>query len=454
MKGELTGRLLQALPPTEVVVDPDIIAGYASDEARFCEVGAAAVLVRARSLESVVSALRIASELGVPVVPRGAGTGLAGGANAQDGCLLLCLERMDAILAIDPLARTARVQAGVLNGALDKAVAEHGLMYAPDPASRDISTIGGNVATNAGGACCVKYGVTGDHVLALVAVLADGTVIRTGTPTRKDVAGLDLKRLLVGSEGTLAVIVEVTVRLLPRRPALGTLLAFFDDLGATGESIVELAHAGRLSTLEVMDRTTIGAVEAMMPMDLDTEAAAVVLAQVDTVDAGDVLTWAEGVCEAHGATLVMVTDDRAEGEQLMAVRKAALPALERLGHWLLDDVAVPVPAIPDLLQLCARIAEDRGVTVGTFGHAGDGNLHPTLVYDGHDPQAEAAARAAFREIVDGALALGGTITGEHGVGQLKRDFARACLGDAELALMRGIKAVFDPAGILNPGRGF
>ncbi|MCB9744411.1 MAG: FAD-binding protein, partial [Alphaproteobacteria bacterium] len=427
---------------------------YAQDQARFCEVGRAAALVRARSVESVVATLRVASATGTPVVPRGAGTGLAGGANALDGCVLLSLERMDQVLSLDPAARTARVQAGVLNQSLDEAARAHGLMYAPDPASRAISTIGGNVATNAGGACCLKYGVTGDHVLQLKAVLADGALIELGAATRKDVAGLDLKRLLIGSEGTLAVIVEVGVRLLPRRPAQGTLLAFFDRLDAAGRAIVALQAPERLSKLEVMDQTTLRAVEALRPVGLDTDAAALVLAQDDSADAEATLAWAEATAEAHGASLVMTTLDEDEGAQLMAVRSAALPALERLGSWLLDDVAVPVPRLPELLTLCAAAAEGRPVTVGTFGHAGDGNLHPTLVYDGQDPEAEAQARAAFQEIIEGALALGGSVTGEHGVGQLKRAALRRALGARELALMQGIKQVFDPAGILNPGRGY
>ena len=454
MSASVLERLAAALPAAELVTSRDTILGYSKDEARFCAAGQALALVRARSVQTVIDTLKIAWEAGTPVVSRGAGTGLAGGANALEGCVMLSLERMDQILELDPEAQRARVQAGVLGGALDRAAAEHGLMYAPDPASREISTIGGNVATNAGGACCLKYGVTGDHVLAVRAVLADGRVIQTGAITRKDVAGLDLKRLLVGSEGTLAVIVEVTVRLLPRAPARGTFLAFFDDLESAGRSIVALARGGRLSTLEVMDRMTLAAVEALRPMDLDTSAAAVVLGQVDTVDAEAVLAWAETVCEGHGASSVLTTDDADEGEQLMAVRKAALPALEKLGHWLLDDVAVPITAIPALLALCAAAGQEHQVTVGTFGHAGDGNLHPTLVYDGLDPDAERRAYAAFEQIVAGALALGGTVTGEHGVGQLKRPFLHGALGATERELMEGIKRVFDPRGILNPGRGF
>ncbi len=454
MTAAVVERLAQALPAAELVTDPDTMASYAADQARFCAIGAPAALVRARSVDTVQAVLRVASALGVAVVARGAGTGLAGGANALDGCIVLSLEKLDGILDLDPDARTARVQAGVFNGVLDAAARQHGLRYAPDPASRHISTIGGNIATNAGGACCLKYGVTGDHVQMIRAVLADGDIIEVGSRTRKDVAGLDLKRLLIGSEGTLAVIVEATVGLLPVQPACGTMLAFFDDLRATGELIVQLQRSGRFSTLEIMDRTTIAAVEAMRPMDLDTSAAAVVLAQADTADAEDALAWAEQEADARGASFVMVTLDPDEGDTLMKVRSGALPALERQGQWLLDDVAVPVPQIPALLELCAAAGQRHGVTVGTFGHAGDGNLHPTLVYDGLDAAAEAAAYAAFSEIIDGAIALGGSVTGEHGIGQLKRTHLARAIGTRELALMHGIKAAFDPKGILNPGRGF
>lgn len=444
--------LAAALPRGELITDPDIIEAYARDQAGLCASGRAVAVVLARSIETVQAALRCAHEAGTPVVTRGAGTGLSGGANAVDGGIVLSLERLDQILHIDPEARLARVQPGVLNGALDAAARAVGLMYAPDPASRDICSIGGNVATNAGGACCLKYGVTGDHVARLEAVLADGSRICAGTNTVKDVAGLDLKRLLVGSEGTLAVIVEVTCRLLPLRAAGGTLAAFFPTMAAAGRAIVALEATKNLSKLEVMDRTTVHAVDDLTRMELDRDAAAMVLAQADGADAQAVIEAAERLCEAHGASYVAVTSDEAEGRLLMQARSAALPALEKLGQCLLDDVAVPVPKIPELLALCAAAAQ--GVTIGTFGHAGDGNLHPTIVYDAKDPASVRAAEQAFERIIEGALALGGSVTGEHGVGTLKRRHLAQMLGARELELMRGIKAVFDPRGILNPGKGF
>lgn len=451
---DIAGALAARLPTDEVATDADVLAAYSRDQAGFCDAGRAAVLVMPRSVDSVVATLKLANETGTPVVTRGAGSGLSGGANAIDGCIILSLHRMDRLLELDATGGFARVEPGILNATLDAHAREHGLMYAPDPSSRDISSIGGNVATNAGGACCLKYGVTGDHVMALQAVLADGSVIRTGAATRKNVAGLDLNRLLVGSEGTLAVIVEVTVRLLPAQPQAGTLVAFFPSLVQAGEAIVGLQGRHNLARLEIMDQATVRAVEAMMPMELDTGAAAMIIAEADTSDRESVLAEAERVCQTAGADFVMTTLDEAEGALLMKARYAALPALEKLGHCLLDDVAVPIRAIPDLLEACNRIADQRGVQVATFGHAGDGNLHPTIIYDAHSPDAVRAAEAAFDDIVAAALELGGTITGEHGVGSLKRRFVERMVGRREQELMHGIKAVFDPAGILNPGRGY
>lgn len=443
--------LCERLPSGEVVVDEDILTTYARDQAPTANAGHPAALVRARSVDTVVTTLRLATEHEVPVVVRGAGTGLSGGANAVDGCIVLCLERMNRILEIDAAAGLARVEPGVINQHLDEAARELGLTYAPDPASRDISTLGGNVATNAGGACCVKYGVTGDHIAGLKAVLPSGEVISTGGAALKNVAGLDLQRLLIGSEGTLAVVVEITARLLPRKDKVGTLVAFFDQLDDAGRAIVELAQPRNLAKLEVMDQVTVQAVEALLHMELDTSAAALLLAQADGGDAEAVLQQAQEVCERTGASLFYATFDEAEGRMFFQARSAALPALEKKGRWLLDDVAVPVAAIPALLAACQQAAVDHGVLVGTFGHAGDGNLHPTLVYgDGE----EAAAMAAFEQILHAAVALGGTITGEHGVGSLKRPYLEGMVGPTSLRLMRGIKAVFDPLGILNPGKGY
>ncbi len=447
------GALRAALGGCPVETDADVLEAYARDQAPFAPAGRAAALVRARSVDDVVAVLRFADGRGVPVVTRGAGTGLAGGANATDGCVVLSVAGLDAIASIDEATRTAVVGPGVLNGALAAEAAARGLFYAPDPASRAISTIGGNIATNAGGACCLKYGVTGDHVAALKVALADGTIVSTGALTAKNVAGLDLTRLFVGSEGTLGVIVEATVRLLRRPRPASTLLASFETLEGAARAIVALEASLDLSLLEVMDRVTVGAVEAMTNMGLDASAAALVLAQSDAEGAPAALARGEALCREHGARDVACTDDPDEGRMLLAARRLALPALERLGATLLDDVAVPRPAIPAMVARVQQIAARRGLVIGTFGHAGDGNLHPTVVFD-RSPASLAAAHAAFDEIVFAAVELGGTITGEHGVGSLKTRHLGAMVGEAERALMRRVKAAFDPKGILNPGKAY
>jgi glycolate oxidase subunit GlcD len=449
-----TDALGSTLSPGALHTDPDVLESFSRDNAPLAPAGTAAALVRARSVDDVVATLRFANERRIPVVTRAAGTGLAGGANAVDGCIVLSVAALDRILRVDAAGRIAVVEPGVLNGTLAAEAAARGLHYAPDPASRDISTIGGNIATNAGGACCLKYGVTGDHVAALEVVLADGTRIRTGALPRKNVAGLDLTRLVVGSEGTLGVIVEATVRLLRAPRPASTLAAFFDTLRGAAEAIVAMEAAADLSLLEVMDRATVTAVNDLTRMDLDTSAAALVIAQSDAADAAATIVRCEGLCREHGARDVVCTDDPAEGNLLLGARRMALPALERLGTTLLDDVAVPKPAIPAMLERIHGIAERHALLIGTFGHAGDGNLHPTIVFRGPDPESRALAQAAFDEILRGAVELGGTIAGEHGIGSLKRAHLPSMVGDAERALMGRIKRAFDPRGILNPHKAF
>jgi glycolate oxidase len=301
----------------------------------------------------------------------------------------------------------------------------------------------------------VKYGVTRDHVLGLEVVLADGTVLETGRRTIKGVAGLDLTSLFVGSEGTLGIVTRARLRLRPVPPPASTLVAFFGTLGAAGRAVVDLVRGGTdLSLLEILDRTTIEAVEGWRRMDLDTEAAALLLVQVDApAPAGaSVIQRAAATCEAAGATDTALTDDPVEGEALLEARRLAYPALERLGATLLDDVAVPRSRIPDLIDGIEAIAGRRGVTIGTFGHAGDGNLHPTVVVPHGDEEARVRGLAAFGDVVRTALDLGGTITGEHGVGALKRDWLEREVGTECLRIQRAVKATLDPAGLLNPGR--
>lgn len=445
-------RLAEVVGAGRVTTDPDIIASYSRDQAATAESGRADALVRARSIEDVVATMRFASDQNISVVTRAAGTGLSGGANALDGGIILSVLALNEIIDLD--ARLARVQAGVLNGDLARAVKGHGLFYAPDPASRDISTIGGNIATNAGGACCLKYGVTGDHVLSLKVVMANGDRIETGCNAVKNVAGLDLTSLLVGSEGTLGIIVEACVALRPLPPPASTLVAFFDTMQDAGAAIAKMEIGVSPSLIEIMDRSTVTAVENLTHMELDTSAAAMVLVQCDSRDASGDIERCESYCLAHKARDVYCTGDADEARMLLAARSAALPALEKLGNVLLDDVSVPKPRLGDMLSRCQDAAAKYDLTIGCFGHAGDGNLHPTIVFDAQNAESVRAARGAFDDIVKAAVELGGSITGEHGVGTLKRDYLESMVGTRERGLMLGIKQVFDPQNILNPGRGY
>jgi len=448
--------LVRHLPASSVLTDPDVLESYRRDEAGLVEAGMPLAAVRPSSAAEVQELLRMASAHRVPVVPRGAGSGLSGGANAVDGCLVVSLTGMDRIIDIDRGSLFAVVEPGVINADLSKAVGEFGLWYPPDPASAGFSTIGGNVATNAGGLCCVKYGVTGDFVLGLEVVLADGLALRTGRRTVKGVAGYDLTGLFVGSEGTLGVITQAMVRLRPAPPAPATLVAFFADLTSAGAAIAEIVSGIVPSLLELMDRATVRAVDEWKHMDLDLEAAAMLIGRSD---AGGERAAAEiermaGACESAGATYVARSTDPMEADLLMTARRLALPALERRGTILLDDVAVPLGRIPDLLDAIQGVADRRGVLIGTFGHAGDGNMHPTIVFDHRDPEAVGRARSAFEDIVRAALSLGGTITGEHGVGLLKKPFLPEEIGEAGLEAHRRVKRAVDPLGILNPGKVF
>lgn len=450
-----TSALLSGLRGSvEAIADTDILETYRRDQAApgIVEAGMPAVVARPRSTAEVSVAVRAAAEHRVPIVPRGAGSGLSGGANAVAGCLILSLERMTDVVELDPDSLLARVQPGVINAALRETAAAHGLWYAPDPASHEFSTIGGNVATNAGGLCCVKYGVTRDSLLGVEVVLADGRVIRAGRRSRKGVTGYDLAGLFCGSEGTLGVIAEATVRLMPMPRPGGTLAASFPRLGSAAQATTQIVRNGRPSLLELIDRTTINAVEDFQPMELDREAEALLFARADGPAARADVEWMAECCQAAGADLVVTSDEEAEGRMLMAARRLAYPALERRGTALLDDVAVPIGRIPLLLEGIEGIAAEHEVTIATFGHAGDGNMHPTIVYDHRDPEQVRAARSAFYSILKLALRLDGTITGEHGVGTLKRELLAEELGDAH-DVHRRIKTALDPMGLFNPGKG-
>lgn len=443
--------LAAELPDGAVVTDPAVIEGYRRDAAADPRAGLPRAVVRAGSTAQVQTVLRWATAHRVPVVPRGAGSGLSGGADAVDGCIILSTERMRSI-HVDTANRTAVVQPGLLNSEVKQAAAEHGLWYPPDPASVEISSIGGNAATNAGGLCCVKYGVTSDYVLGMEVVLADGTAVRLGGPRLKDVAGLSLTKLFVGSEGILGVITELTLRLIPAQPPASTVVAVFSSVQDAADAVVAITAKVRPAMLELMDHASINAVEDYSRMGLDRSAQALLLVQSDAPGAAaEEVAHIVAACEKYGATEVFATDDPEEGSGFTAARRLVGLALMQLGTLLLEDVTVPIPLLPELVAGIEHIADDCDVLICVVAHAGDGNTHPVVVFDADDPDMTDRARQAFARVMELAIALGGTITGEHGVGRLKRDWLPLQLGDDVMALTRRIKNALDPQGILNPG---
>jgi glycolate oxidase len=388
-------------------------------------------------------------------VPRGAGSGLSGGAAGIEGGLTIALTRMNRVLEIDRANLVVVTQPGILNAALKAAVAAEGLFYAPDPASYEICSIGGNLGTNAGGLCCVKYGQTRDSVLGLEVVLADGRVIRTGGKSVKDVAGYALTHLFVGSQGTLGIITEATLRLRIAPAPRSTMLAFFPSLPAAGDAVAGIIAAGiNLVTLEFMDHETILAVDDAFQLGLDREAAAMLLIESDLapVAAASELDSAIAACDAAGASTTVRAEDPVEADWLRQARRMALRALERQGIVRMEDVGVPRGRVPELLVAIQAAADRHGVRVATLGHAGDGNLHPNFIFEHGDPRAPELTEIVRDEIFAAAIALGGTVTAEHGIGLSRRDALVDQVGADVIDVMRSIKDALDPLGILNPGR--
>ncbi|MER7152327.1 FAD-binding oxidoreductase [Streptomyces lydicus] len=453
---DLIARLRAGLPGEAILTDPDVTGSYANDMASFCEAGTPAVVVLPRTVEQVQHVMRTATELRVPVVPQGARTGLSGAANASDGCIVLSLVKMDRIIEINPVDRIAVVEPGVVNAVLSRAVNEHGLYYPPDPSSWEQCSIGGNIGTASGGLCCVKYGVTAEYVLGLDVVLADGRLLSCGRRTAKGVAGYDLTRLFVGSEGSLGIVVRAVLALRPEPPQQLVLAAEFPSTAAACEAVCEIMARGHApSLLELMDRTSVRAVNAMAQMGLPDTTEALLLAAFDTPDPAADLAAVGALCTAAGATQVVPAETAAESDLLLQARRLTLTALERVkSATMIDDVCVPRSRLAEMLDGTAAIADKYDLTIGVVAHAGDGNTHPTVCFDAADPDESRRARESFDAIMALGLRLGGTITGEHGVGVLKKEWLARELGPVGLELQRGIKDVFDPLGILNPGKLF
>jgi glycolate oxidase len=443
------------LPDLRLLTDEIDRESYRRDETSHWEPGLPLAVALPSTTEEVATIMRTATEHRVPVVPRGAGSGLSGGAAGVDGALTMALTRMNAILEIDRANLLAIVQPGVINADLKAAVATEGLFYPPDPASYEMCSIGGNIGTNAGGLCCVKYGVTRDAVLALEVVLADGRVIRTGGRNVKDVAGYSLAQLFVGSQGTLGIVTEATLRLRPAPPPKRTMLAFFPTVEAAGHAVAQMTAAGlEPCTLELMDRMTIDAVDDWHNLGLDRQAAALLLVESDApgTAADTELVAAERCCRAAGAASIHLATTPMEADWLRQVRRLAYRAMERLGVARMEDVGAPRAQVPELLAAIGRIADEHDVRCGTFGHAGDGNLHPTFVWERGDTAAEVRVQAACEALYLAAIAMGGTVTGEHGIGASRRPFLQEQRGADAVDVMRSIKTALDPLGLLNPGK--
>jgi glycolate oxidase len=452
MTAELLARLGRALEPDRVSIVRDVLAGHRHDRSGWEPDGLPAAVVFPETVEEVQAVLRIANELRAPVVVRGAGTGLSGAATATGGELVLSTTRLDSILEISPIDQLAVVQPGVITADLDRAAGAHGLRYAPDPGSVEISTIGGNIATNAGGLRCAKYGVTRDSVLGLDVVLADGSLIRTGHRTVKGVTGYDLTGLFTGSEGTLGVVVAATVRLRPIPASTTTVAAFFATVDRAAEASIAITRAKLTPAVaELLDAAAQSAIDAAQGTDFRSRGNAFLLVQTDGIGS---LQEAEAVRDAIAglASSVTVTGDPVAADELVAVRRQALPSLEKQGRVLIEDIAVPRSKLADAISGVTTIAGRLGVTVATFAHAGDGNLHPIFVIDRAGQAIPEVVWSAASEVFALALRLGGTLTGEHGVGVLKRRWLVDELGQTNLALQRNLKKVFDPRGILNPGK--
>jgi glycolate oxidase len=453
----LAGELRTVVDPAYVHDRPSEIISYSYDGT--FQQRRPDLVVSPASTEEVAAVMRIAGRDKIPIIARGASSGLAGGTIPESGGLILNLARMDRIVEIDPANVCVTAQAGVVTLQLQQAVEKIGLFYPPDPASSRQSTIGGNVATNAGGPRCLKYGVTRDYVIGLTVVLASGEILRLGGKVTKNATGYGLMQLIVGSEGTLGIVTEVILRLAPLPRARVTALAAFAQLDQASQAVSRIMGSGMLpATLELMDGTTINVVEDFLHAGLPRDAAALLLLEQDGADQAvaraDVERMGE-ICHALGAESWQVATSAAERDKLWQARRSVSAALGRLRpNKLGEDVVVPKSEIPAMIATVGEIVTRYDLPIPVFGHAGDGNLHPNILFDLRDPDEVQRVELAARDIFRAAIRLGGTLSGEHGVGTLKREFLEEAQGGLAVALSRSIKAVFDPQGLLNPGKIF
>lgn len=449
--------LRAACPAAEILDQPDDLAVHGYD-------GTAMLLARPGAVafptatSQVSDLLRFASAHRLPVVTRGSGTGLSGGSVPVAGCLVLCLTKMDRILEVDAENLTLLAEAGAITANVAAAAAEAGLFYPPDPGSMKISTIGGNVAENSGGLRGLKYGVTRDYVMGLEVVLPDGEVMWTGNKCVKDVAGYTLRDLFIGSEGTLGIITQVLLKLIPPPAARKTMLAVYDNMENAARTVSAIIKAKIIPcTLEFLDKVTINCVEDYASIGLPREAEALLLIESDGHPAA-VEEEAEAmaaIAKAHGAAEVKIAATAEEAASLAAARRTAFSALARVGPTtILEDATVPRNRLPEMVRCIQEVAGRHRLKIGTFGHMGDGNLHPTFLTNEKNHEEMHRVEEAMKEIFARAVELGGTITGEHGVGLAKKDFLPGAVGELNVGVMRNIKAAFDPLGLLNPGKIF
>jgi glycolate oxidase len=448
-------QLIEKLPNIKFSTEPEDLICYGFD-ASGLEAHPSAV-VWPGNTEDVVRVMKYADENNIPVVPRGAGSGMTGGAIPLKGAIILSLERMNRILEIDHENLSVLCEPGLINGRLQRDLERIGLFYPPDPASMKFCTIGGNVAENAGGPRALKYGVTRDYVMEIEAVLPNGKILSIGVRTTKGVVGYDLTRLLVGSEGTLSVFTKIRLKILPLPEDVVTLLVMFNDLGLSGQAVSKIM-ASRIipRTLEFMDGEAIRAVENFKPVGFPRDAEAILLIELDghpAVITKEAEKVAE-ICEHLGAEISMAKDDEAR-TKLWEARRAISPALYHISPTKInEDIVVPRNRIPDMLQRLRKLSEENGVKIVNFGHAGDGNIHVNIMVDKKNREEYKKGLDLVGQIFKETLELGGTISGEHGIGLTKAPYLDMEISETGLSIMKSIKKVFDPKNILNPGKIF